>query len=62
LTVPQPVTTPSPATFDFLHAEIGGAMLDIHVELLERAFIEEDFDALARGQLARLACCASMRA
>ena len=35
-----------------LHAEIGRAVLDIHVELLERAFVEEDLDALARGQLA----------
>ena len=37
-----------------LHAEIGGAMLDEHVELLERAFIEKNLDTLARGQLAAL--------
>ena len=35
-----------------LHAEIGRAVLDVHVELLERAFVEEHLDALARGQLA----------
>jgi hypothetical protein len=35
-----------------LHAEIGRAVLDEHIELLERAFVEEDFDALARGELA----------
>ena len=35
-----------------LHAEIGGAVLDEGIELLERAFVEEDLDALARGQLA----------
>ena len=52
MTVPQPVTTPSPAIFGLLHAEIGGAVLDEHVELLERALVEEDLDALARGQLA----------
>ena len=27
-------------------------MLDEHVELLERALVEQQFDALARGQLA----------
>ena len=35
-----------------LHAEIGRAMLDEHVELLEGAFVEEDLDALAGRQLA----------
>ena len=29
-------------------------MLDEHVELLERALVEEEFDALARGQFAAL--------
>ena len=37
-----------------LHAEIGGAVLDEHVELLERALVEQQLDALARGQLAAL--------
>ena len=54
LTVPQPVTTPSPAILVFVHAEIGGAMLDEHVELLEGALVEQDLDALARRQLAAL--------
>ena len=35
-----------------LHAEIVAAMLDEHVELLERVVIEQQFDALARGELA----------
>ncbi len=45
-----------------LHAEVGAAMLDEHVPFLEGAFVEQQFEALARGQLA-LACavrrCAS---
>ena len=52
LTVPQPVTTPSPGTLDLLHAEFDRAVLDEHVELLERALVEQKLDALARGQLA----------
>ena len=52
LTVPQPVTTPSPGIFLLFHAEIGAAVLDEHVELLERALVEQQLDALARGQLA----------
>ena len=52
--MPQPVTTPSPGIFDLLHAEIGAAVLDEHVELLERALVEEEFDPLARRQLAAL--------
>ena len=52
LTVPQPVTTPSPGTLVLLHAEFGRAVLDEHVELLERALVEQQLDALARGQLA----------
>ena len=43
-----------------LHAEIGAAVLDEHVELLERAVVEQQFDALARGELP-LACWAAMR-
>ena len=35
-----------------LHAELGGAMLDEHVEFLERSLVEQQLDALARGQLA----------
>ncbi len=35
-----------------LHAEIVAAMLDEHVELLERIVVEQEFDALARGELA----------
>ena len=34
------------------HAEVVAAMFDEHVELLERVVIEEEFDALARGELA----------
>ena len=53
-TVPQPVTTPSPGILRLLHAEVGGAVLDEHVELLERALVQQQLDALARGQLAAL--------
>ncbi len=35
-----------------LHAEIGAAVLDEHVELLERALVEQKLDPLARRQLA----------
>ena len=59
-TVPQPVTTPSPAMRFCGHAEIARAMLDEHAEFLEGAFVEEDVDALARGQLAER-CCWAMR-
>ena len=52
LTVPQPVTTPSPGDLDLLHAEIGRAVLDEHVELLEGAPVEQKLDALAGGELA----------
>jgi hypothetical protein len=38
--------------FRLLHAEFGGAVLDEHVELLERALVEQKLDALARGELA----------
>jgi hypothetical protein len=37
-----------------LHAELGRAMLDEHVELLERAFIHQEFEPLAGGELAAL--------
>ena len=50
--VPQPVTTPSPGILLFLHAEFVAAVFDEHVELLEGAFVEQEVDALARGQLA----------
>src|SRR3979411_1306313 len=35
-----------------LHAEFGRAVLDEHVEFLERALVEQKLDALPRGQLA----------
>jgi hypothetical protein len=35
-----------------LHAEFGRAVLDEHVELLERSLVEQQFDALPRRQLA----------
>ena len=37
-----------------LHAEVDGAVLDEHVELLERALVEQELDALAGGELAAL--------
>ena len=37
-----------------VHAEIDAAMLHEHVEFLERAVVEEKFDAFARGELAAL--------
>src|SRR6267154_6610870 len=33
-----------------LHAEFGRAVLDEHVEFLERALVEQKLDALPRGQ------------
>ena len=50
--VPQPVTTPSPGTLRLLHAEIGAAVLDEHVELLEGALVEQKLEPLPRGELA----------
>jgi hypothetical protein len=35
-----------------LHAEFGRAVLDEHVEFLERALVEQQLDALPRRQLA----------
>ena len=37
-----------------LHAELGRAVLDEHVELLERALVHEQLEALAGGELAAL--------
>ena len=37
-----------------VHAEVGAAVLDQGVDLLEGALVEELLDALARGQLALL--------
>ncbi len=54
LTVPQPVTTPSPGNLRALHAELGGAVLDEHVEFLERALVHQEFETLAGGQFAAL--------
>jgi hypothetical protein len=34
------------------HAELGDPVLDEHVELLERALVEQEVDAFARGELA----------
>jgi hypothetical protein len=34
------------------HAEVGTAVLLEHVELFERAFVQQDFDPLASRQLA----------
>ena len=36
--------------FRLFHAEFGRAVLDEHVEFLERALVEQQFDALPRGQ------------
>ena len=38
--------------FGFLHAEFGRAVLDEHVEFLERALVKQQFDAFPRRQLA----------
>ena len=38
--------------FRLVHAEIGRAMLDKHVELFERAFVHQQFEALAGSELA----------
>ena len=40
-----------------LHAELGRAVLDEHVELLERPLVHEKFQTLARGQFAALVLC-----
>src|SRR5262249_14187545 len=36
----------------FLHAEFVAAMFDEHVELFETAFVQQEIDALAGGELA----------
>src|SRR2546429_7172098 len=38
--------------FGLLHAEFGRAVLDEHVEFLERSLVEQKLDPLARGQFA----------
>src|SRR5213083_2135215 len=43
-----------PGNLALLHAEVGRAVLDEHVELLERAFVHEELEPLARGELAAL--------
>ena len=55
-TVPKPVTTPSPGDVGFLHAEIGRAVLDEHVDNApsNEPRSMRRLDALARGQLAAL--------
>ena len=50
--VPQPGDHAVAGDFRLLHAEIDAAMLDEHVELLERAVVEQKLDALPRRQLA----------
>ena len=39
---------------DLLHPEVGRAVLDVHVELLEAVFVHQQLDALTRRQLAAL--------
>ena len=46
------MTTPSPGIVCSLHAEVGAAVLDEHVPFLERIGVEQQLDALARGELA----------
>src|SRR5436309_13181186 len=43
-----------PGDLRLLHAEFIAAVLDEHVELLERVAVEEERDALPRGELAAL--------
>ena len=40
--------------FELVHAEIAVAVFDKHVEFLEAAMVEQQFDALAGGELAAL--------
>ena len=49
LIVPWPVTTPSPGTLLLGHAELGAAVLDEQVGLLERVRVEQELDR-ARGR------------
>src|SRR5260370_24086017 len=43
---------PVPRHLGVLHAELGRAVLDEHVEFLKAALVEQKLDALARGQFA----------
>jgi hypothetical protein len=43
-----------PRNLGLLHAELGRAVLDEHVELLERALVHQELHALAGGELAAL--------
>ena len=53
LTVPQPVTTPSPEIFSpWSMPKSVQRCVDEHVEFFERAVIEQQLDALARRELA----------
>ena len=49
---PNPVTKPSPGGRCSLHAEIFGAVRDEFVELLERAFVEQQRHAFPRREFA----------
>src|SRR5262249_3157811 len=40
--------------FRLVHAEVAGAVFDEHVELFERALVEQQLEPLARGELAAL--------
>ena len=73
-----PEGRPSATEFTLGHnvsseAEVDAVMLDIEIEFLEAAFVEKDFEPLARGQLAlgvlsvdallpaaHLGCCAAL--
>ena len=46
------MTRPSPGITCSVHAEIAAAVLDELVDLFERAFVEKEFDAFARGEFA----------
>jgi len=46
------VTTPSPGIFWSCHAEVDAAVLDEHVPLFEGAFVQQQLQPLARGELA----------
>ena len=48
------MTKPSPSIDLFLHAEIAAAVADQLVDFLKRAFVEQQIDALARGEFSFL--------
>ena len=50
-TLPYPVTTASPGNLWSARPELGGAVLDEGVELLEGPLVQEEVDALPRRQL-----------